>query len=602
MNRAAWLLAVVMGATSTGAAGGAQKVLRYAFDVAETTLDPHKVSDLYSNYLISAIFDTPLEYDYLHRPPKLKPAVTEAMPEVSADGLTYTMKIRPGIFFADDPAFGGRPRELVAGDFVYSFKRLLDPQLASPLLGEVEGVIAGTDEALARARKANRLDYDAPIEGLQAPDRYTFRVKLTKPSGVFIYALADCRLSCAIAREAVERYAADIGSHPVGSGPYRVAFWKRTSKLVLERNPSYREEYFDGQPAPGDAEAEAILAQMKGRRLPQVDRFEVTIVEESQPRWLAFLNEDLDLIYRLPEDFATQAAPAGRLNANLARRGIGISRVPGLDLTFAYFNMEDPLVGGYTPEKVALRRAIALGYNTRDEINIVRKGQAIPARTPYAPGVAGYDPDFRTHATDYDVAKARALLDMFGYIDRDGDGYREQPDGSPLVLRDNSSPTARDTQLDELWKRSMDDIGLKITFRKAMWPDLLKESDAGKLMMWRLGGAAASPDADTWLTTFYGPNAGFKGNRSRFRLEAYDRLYEKAREMNDSPGRTRLYQEMTRLVLAYMPYKLNTHRILTDLWHPWVLGFRRPLVDGNSFWKYVDIDAARHPLNRGRSP
>ncbi len=593
MRALAFVLAVAL--SGPAFAADPNKVLRYGFEAAETTLDPHKVSDLYSNYLIAAVFDTPLEYDYLHRPPKLRGAAT-SLPEISADGLTYTMRVKPGIFFSDDPAFGGKPRELTAEDFVYSFKRLMDPRVASPLLAELEGIVAGTTEALERARKANRLDYDAPVEGLKALDRYTFQIRLTKPYGTFIWNLADCRMSCAVAREVVEKYGDDIGSHPVGTGPYRLTFWKRTSKLVFEASPTYREEYFDAIPTPGDAEAAAFLAAMKGRRLPQVGRFEVYIIEESQPRWLAFLNEGLDLMYRLPEDFATMAVPNGKLNANLARRGIGMARVPALDLTFAYFNMDDAIVGGYTPEKVALRRAISLGYKTADEIAIVRKNQAIPAHTPYSPGVAGYDPNFRSSATDYDVPKARALLDMFGYLDRNGDGYREMPDGAPLVIENNSTPNARDVQLDELWKRCMDDIGIRMTFRKSRFPDLLKESDAGKLQMWRLGGAAAAPDADTWLTTLYGPNEGYKSNRSRFKLAAYDRLYEQARVMQDSPGRTHLYQEMARLIFAYMPIKVNTHRIHTDLWHPWVLGLRRPLVDGNSFWKYIDVDVARSPV------
>ena len=592
---AAALAAALLAAALPASAADPNKVFRYAFPVAETSFDPQKISDLYSNILNSAMFDAPLKYDYLARPLRLKPNTLAALPEISADGLTYTLRVKPGIFFADDPAFGGKKRELVAEDYAYSIKRLMDPKLAAPLLAEVEGIIAGTDEALAKARKANRFDYDAPIEGLKVLDRYTLQIRLTKPYYVFIYNLADCRVSCAVAREVVERYGDDIGSHPVGTGPYRLAYWKRSSKMVFEANPAFREEYFDGEPRPGDAEGEAILAVQKGKRLPLVGRVEVYIIEETQPRWLAFLNEEHDLVFEAPSEFATVGWPGNKLAANLRRRGIQMAQVPGLDLTFAYFNMEDPLVGGYTPEKVALRRAISLAYNTLDEIAIVRKGQAIPAHTPYSPGVAGYDPDFRTTANEYSVAKARALLDMYGYLDRDGDGWREQPDGRPLVLENASTPSARDQQIDELWKRSMDDVGLKMTFKKAKWPDLLKESNAGKLMMWQLGGAASSPDADTWLSVLYGPNSGFKGNRARFRLDAYDRLYEQARVLPDGPERTKLYQEMTKLVVAYAPWKVNTHRILTDLWYPWVAGYRRPAVQSNNFWKYIDIDLAKLP-------
>ena len=571
-------------------------MLRYAFPVAETSADPARVSDVYSNTVISAIFDTPLDYDYLARPMKLKPLTLAAMPEVSEDGTTYTLRVKPGIYFADDSAFGGRKRELVAEDYVYSIKRIMDPRLASPLLGELEGKIVGGDEAIAQARKSNRFDYDTPIEGLKALDRYTWRVKLTEPSFIFIYNFADCRLSCAVAREVVEKYGDDVGSHPVGTGPYRMAFWKRSSKMVFEKNPNFREELWDAEPPAGDARGQEMLRKLKGRKLPMIDRVEINVVEETQPRWLAFLNAEFDLMFQLPEEYANQAIPNNQLAPNLRKRDIAMEQTTALDLTFNYFNMEDPVVGGYTPEKVALRRAISLAYKTHDEIAVLRKGLAIPAQTPYSPGVAGYDPEFRTSANEYNVPKAKALLDMFGYVDRDGDGYREMPDGARLEIKANSTPTAQDQQVDELWRRSMDDVGIRITFRKAKWPDLLKESDAGKLMMWRLGGSAATPDADTWLQSLYGPNAGQKGNRARFRNAEYDRLYEKARVMPDSPERTKLYQQMAKIAIAYAPWKINVHRILTDLWYPWVEGFRRTPMLGNHFWKYLDIDTARSPV------
>jgi ABC-type transport system substrate-binding protein len=520
------------------------------------------------------------------------PNTLTSLPEISADGMTYTLHVKPGIYFADDPVFKGKKRELVAEDYVYSIKRIMDPHLSSPALSEIEGNIVGADEAIAKARKSNKMDYDTPIEGLKALDRYTFRIKLTKPIYVWIYNLADCRLSCALAREVAEKYGDDVGSHPVGTGPYRLTFWKRSSKMVFERSPTFREKYFEGQPSPGDTEAEEILAKLKGRRLPMVDRVEVSIIEESQPRWLAFQNAEMDLMFGVPNEFANLAMPNNKLAKNLERRGIGMAQISALDLTYAYFNMKDPIVGGYTPDKVALRRAMALSYKTKDEIAIIRKNQAIPARTPYSPGMMGYDPNFRTNATEYNVAKAKALLDMFGYVDRDGDGWREMPDGSPLVIKYNSTPAAVDIQYDELWKRSLDDIGIKMEIRKAKWPDLMKESQLGKLMMWQLGGTAASPDADTFLVSLYGPNCGFKGNQACFQLPEYDRLYEKAHVMPDSPERTRLYDEMSKLVVAYMPWKINVHRILTDMWQPWVIGYRRPLMTTNDFWMYIDIDTS----------
>jgi ABC-type transport system substrate-binding protein len=561
------------------------KVFRYAFEIAETSFDPPRISDLYSNVVNGAMFDTPLHYDYLHRPAILKPNTVEALPERSADGLTYTFKVKPGIFFNDDPAFNGRKRELVAEDYVYSIKRVLDPKVRASQVGELAEHLVGSEEAIAKARKAGKFDYDTPMEGLRTLDRYTFQVRLNKPLYVFIYNFTDCRISCAVAREVIEKYGDDAGSHPVGTGPYRLAFWKRSAKMVLEANPNFREEYFDGDPG-DDPKAQEILRTQKGKRLPMIGRIEVSVIEETQPRWLSFLNEEMDMMYQVPEEFANQGMPNNKLAPNLAKRGVVMEQVPALDLTMNYFNMKDPTVGGYTPEKVALRRAISLGYKTHDEIAIIRKNQAIPAQTPYSPGVAGYDPKFTTSMGEYNVPKAKALLDMFGYVDRDGDGYREMPDGSPLTIRHNSSPTARDQQIDELWKRSMDDIGVRFTVRKAKWPDLLKEARAGRLMTWQLGNTATAPDAD-------GKNDANASNFAQFQNAEYDRLYEQARSMPDGPERTRLYQAMAKLVVAYAPWKVNTHRIRTDMWYPHVVGYRRQLVASSNFWKYIDIDTSK---------
>ena len=568
------------------------KVLRYAFEISETGMDPHRVSDVYSTMAHNAIFDSPLHYDYLARPLKVKANTLTALPDISSDFKTFTFHVKPGIYFAPHEVFKGKKRELTAEDYVYSIKRVLDPANSAPLISEFEGNVVGVDEAIAAARKSGKFNYDREIEGLRTLDRYTFQIKLVKSKPIFIYVLTDCRASCAMAREVVEFYGKDIVSHPVGSGPYQLVAWKRSSKMVFEPNPNFREEYFDGEPAPGDKEAEAVLKMNKGKRMPMIYRIEVSVIEEMQPRWISFLGGGQDLLWRLPEEFSTVAVPGNKIAPNLAKQEIQFAQVPNLDLVYTFFNMKDAVVGGYMPEKIALRRAISLGYQTDDEIRVVRKFQAVPAHTPYSPGVAGYDANFKTSANEYSPAKANALLDMFGY-NRGTDGWRTLPNGTPLILKSNSTPTDRDKQIDEVWKRSMDDIGLRIEFNKAKWPDLLKAADAGKLMMWSLGGSATTPDAETWLQSLYGPNEGFKGNRANFKLKEYDDAYEAAEVMADSPERTLLYQKMAKLMVAYAPWKINIHRISTDLWFPYVKGFRRPLVQSQSWWKYVDIDLAK---------
>jgi ABC-type transport system substrate-binding protein len=582
-------------AASAGArAADAQNVFRYAFNVAETQFDPAEVSDLYSSTLIAQMFDAPLAYDYLARPVKLIPNTLEVMPEVLEDGTLYRMRVKAGIYFSEDAAFGGAKRELVAEDYVYSIKRLFDPRKKSPNLYLLEGNIAGMDEVLAKARRENRMDYDAPVEGLRALDRYTLQVRLKQPNYNFMYYLAYCNLTCAVAREVDRHYGQKVGEHPVGTGPYRLAFWKRSSKMVFEASPTFREEYYAATAPEGNAAAQEAHARNNGKRLPLVPRVEISIVEEPQPRWLAFLNAEHDMVERLPDQFANIAVPNGAVAPNLARKGIRLSRVPGMELTYSYFAMNNPVVGGYTPEKIALRRAISMGNDIQEEIQIARKNQAIPAQTPIGPGALGYDSDFRSSAIEHSPAKAKALLDMYGYVDCDGDGYRDLPRADaggacrPMVIEYAAAPDGQQQPLVELWKKNMDSIGINMQFRREKWPDLLKASLAEKLQMWGLGWSAAVPDADAFFVMLYGPNGG-QANHSRFKLAQFDRLYERAKRLPDGPERNALYREMNRLFLVYMPWRLGVHRFYNDLLHPWVVGYvRHPVMRG--WWKYVDID------------
>jgi ABC-type transport system substrate-binding protein len=311
-------------------------------------------------------------------------------------------------------------------------------------------------------------------------------------------------------------------------------------------------------------------------------------VDENQPRWLAFLNGEHDLIDEVPTDFANIALPNNQLAPNLRKQGIRMVRYPRADVSVSYFGMENPVVGGYTPEKVALRRAIALAVDLDQEIRLVRKSQAVPAQSPVAPGVWGYDPDFRSEMSEFNRAKAKALLDMYGYVDRDGDGWREQPDGSAMGLEYSTQPDQNSRQLIELWKKNMDAIGVRIDFRTAKWPENLKASRTGKLMMWGVGWSATSPDGDTFLALGYGPNRG-QANHARFDLPAFNKLYEAQRVMPNGPERMALMSDAKKLMIAYMPYKTHVHRVFTDLAHPWVIGYHRNIFM-REFWKYVDID------------
>ncbi|WP_239061839.1 ABC transporter substrate-binding protein [Ideonella livida] len=582
--------AAPVAASAPSAAAPAPRVLRYAFPTAETGFDPAQISDLYSRTIAAHIFEAPLTYDYLARPARLRPQTAAALPEASADFRTWTFRLRPGIYFADDPAFGGRRRELVAEDYVYSIKRLYDPRWKSPTLGLLEGSrILGLSELRQQAIQGQRpFDYDAPVEGLRVLDRYTFQLRLAEPAPRIHYYFADGAMLGAVAREVVEHYGDEIMAHPVGTGPFLLAQWRRSSRIVLARNPGFREERFDAEPPADDPVSQAIAQRLRGRRLPLLDRVEVSIVEESQPRLLGFLNAEHDLLDRLPPELSPPILPHGQLAPHLQKKGVQLERVAGVDITYAYFGMENPVVGGYGPAQVALRRAIALAYDAQAERQQMRKGQMLPAQSIVPPGVSGFQAGLRTEMSQQDLPRALALLDLYGFADRDGDGWRERPDGGPLHIEFSSQTDQISRQQQELWKKAFDALGLQATFRIAKWPEQLKASRAGKLMMWSVSWSAATPDGAYFLDLMYGPNKG-QANHARFDLPEYNRLYRQQSSLPDGPQREAVILQMKKLGVAYMPYKVVGHRMINDLMHPWVIGYRRhPFLREN--WRYVDVD------------
>ena len=579
---------VVAAAPSTALAP--KKVLRYAFEVAETTVDPARVNDLYSRTLTSHIFEGLYHYDHLARPVKIKPLTADGMPQTSGDFRVWTIKLKPGIHFADDPAFKGKPRELVAQDCVYAFKRFADPANKSPVWSELEaeglvGLAALRDAALTQRKP---FDYDREIDGVRALDRYTIRFTLAEARPRFIELLASGDLFGAVAREVIEFYGEQAEAHPVGTGPFRLVQWRRSSFLALERNPGYREMFYDAEPAANDAEGQALLARFKGRRLPMVDRVEISIITEDQPRWLSFLNGEADLEYRLGFDFVPQAMPNGQVAPNLAKRGIrGYQNVEAASNSL-FFNMEDPTVGGYTPDKVALRRAIGLGMHTETLIAYVYNGQGVVAQTPLLPFTTSYDPTYRSENGDYDPARAMALLDLFGYTDRNGDGWRDMPDGQPLVLRISTQSDQRSRKISEVMDRNMRALGIRIESAVAQWPENLKAARAGKLPMWSVGSSADAPDAIGALARYDSRQLGGQ-NMARFKMPAFDALYDRLQRLPDGPERIALFREAENLAVAYMPYKFTLARLSTDMAYPQLIGYRKP-VFWNDFWQYVDID------------
>jgi ABC-type transport system substrate-binding protein len=258
--------------------------------------------------------------------------------------------------------------------------------------------------------------------------------------------------------------------------------------------------------------------------------------------------------------------------------------------------MEDPIIGGYTPDKVALRRAISLGIDVERSIRLLRGGYAAVAHSPISAHLRGFDPAFHSEGGKYDPRRANALLDLYGYVDHDGDGWRDLPDGKRLVLRMATDPSARARQQDELFQRDMTALGLRVEFVPALWQENSKNARAGKLMMWQLSYGAFVPDGLDSLMRLYGPaSGGF--NLSRFNLPEFNAIYENLLVLPDGAERDALFDKAKRLAVSYAPEKTLQHRVQVFLTQPWLIGYRENAF-GPGWYQMVDIDLTIAPPRR----
>jgi len=557
------------------------KVLRIAaFEI--DTLDPQQYADDPSFQVVMALFEPAYEWDYLSPTPKLLPLTAAAMPEITDGGRVWTIKLRQGILFHDDPVFKGKPRELVATDYIYSYKRWLDPNLRRAGQPVLTDLILGARPVIEAAKKTGKLDYDAPIEGLRVVDRYTLQIRMSQPNYPGVRDLIS--FVGAVPREVVEAAGLDIRTRAVGTGPFRLKEWKRGSRLVLERNPAYREAYFPASERKEDAD---LVRTMKGKRVPMADLVEINIVDEDITRLLLFEQGGLDFV-QLRGEIATRLLANGKLKPDYVARGI--TRQVNVEpfLFSLYFNMKDPISGGMSNERIALRRAIAHGFDTDTLIKVVLADQAIPANQFIPPGVGGHDPESPAKSI-YDPATAKALLDRFGYTKRDTDGFRQVPDGSRLTIVLSLRTGGITRELQTLFKKNMDAIGLRTDFNVMPFQDMIKDLEKGKFQMYS-GGFGGSPSGYNEHSQLHSKQPQ-RVNVVQFANADYDRAAEAFLKSATEEEQLAAARKMYGIARTYMPQLPVYFRLESNYVQPWLSGFRPGVF--SSYWKYLDVDPAK---------
>lgn len=548
-----------------------EKVLNIAVSAEIKGMDPIYADDKYSSNEVARIYEGLLEYHYLKRPYTLVPNLAAELPVVSADGLTYTFKIKPGVFFQDNAAFeSGKGRELVAEDFVYSIKRLADPKLQGLGWWLLEGKIKGLDAWREKYASKDAVDYDEKVEGLFAADKYTLVFVLAKPFPQFLYSLA-MPFTFAVSREVVEKYGKEFLNHPVGTGAYMLESFSPSSKRIeYTKNPNFRKKLF---PSEGSEEFKSMLVDA-GKELPFAEKVVINVITESQPRWLNFRKGKLDYSVVDKDNFDSVVKAGNKLAPELSEKGINLDISASLDVTYTAFNHDLELF-----KNIDLRRALSLAVDTHESNKLFYNNTALPAQSVIPPGIAGYMKDYKSPYGERDLARAKEYLAKAGY-----------PDGKglPVITYDcPSSSTSR--QIGELFKKHMSDIGVNIQVNQNTWPELQKKINTRQVMLFGIAWGADYPDAENFLQLLYGPNKSPGSNGSGFNNPVFNQLFEKSSVMQDSPERTALYEKLNRMAAEELPWMYGVHRQNYTVKHNWLKNYISTDFEAGQA-QYLNID------------
>ena len=556
-----------------------EMVLHHSLNSKINCFDPIIIQDEYSLNVCSQIFETLYQYHYLKRPYQLVPLLADGMPEISEDKLTCIVRIKKGVYFQDDKCFpNGKGRELKTDDFVFTIKRTADIKNLSPNWTPIENKVVGLDEFreyTKTCKSAADVNYSHEIEGLQTPDDYTVIVKLKKPWPQLVDNLmADVR-NAPMAKEAVDYYGKDIIAHPVGTGPFKLSVWQRATYIELVRNPGFRGDPYPTEGEPGDKEAG--LLDDAGKMMPFADKVIWTIIEESQPAWLLFLQGKIDA-RAIPKDNWDEAMTANNeLTPKIKNRNIRLYTFKDPSTFYLGFNMLDPVLGKNKP----LRQAINYAIDRETFVKLFFNNAYDIAYGVIPPIMASYNPDIKnTGFSQYAPEKSKELL-----IEAEKIQGGKIP---PLKLAMQGTSTFY-RQFGSFMKQQLEAIGLVVEVEYMDWPTFQAKVNKRDAQMFAGGGGAGIPDAQDFLTSFYSKYWSPGPNHFNYSNPEFDRLYEEAEIMMDGPERTRLYQKMELIVLEVCPAAFMDHRVGYVLVHSWYQNYK-PHVFGYGLSKYQKVD------------
>lgn len=442
--------------------------------------------------------------------------------DISDDNLTFTFHLRNDVFFHDDAAFvNNKGRAVTANDVVYSFNRIMEKNTASP------GAWIFND----------RID---SVAGFTALDDTTFQLKLIRPFQP-ILGILSMQYCSVVPKEAVEKYGNAFRSHPVGSGPFQYVAWEEGQALVLKKNPTYFEK------------------DSTGNRLPYLDGIKVSFFDSKATEFLEFQQDKLDFINDIEASFKDEIlTKTGHLKKQWEGKLL-LQKYPYLNIEYLgiLFDKNNELVKNSPLALQKIRQAINYSFDRRKMMLYLRNSIGTPAESGFVPaGLPSFDTTL-VQGYHYNVVKAKQLLAEAGY-----------PGGKNLpVIKLLTIPVYSD--LASYIANELNQVGIPIQVEAIQKSLLLEQTSKSQALFFRGSWIADYPDAENYLSVFYGKNPA-PPNYTRYKNPEYDALYEQAiAEKNDSV-RYKLYQQMDRLIIADAPvvplwYDMAIHLVHTNI-------------------------------------
>lgn len=602
--------------------------IRNTYSAAVKSIDPATAGDTTSASIQANFYESLYSYHFLKRPLEVIPQLAADMPHISEDGLVVTIPLKRHVTYHRNPCFSKdqsekhlwATRAVEARDFVLAFKRIADYHMNTGLAWAfLANRIVGLDAYREKTKQysmGNFSRYGLHVEGLKALDKHSFQIRLKTPFPQLIYVLA-MDVYAPIPREAVDYWLTQTfdetgnvsvipvhernpefreQAHVVGTGPYILNEWKRKWKIILVRNPEFREEFYpdEGESPSDDWSGDRNLGLLDdaGKRIPFVDKIQFDFMEEPYASWMLFLSKQTDIASIPRENFESVVTPDKKLTREWQNKKINLISFADPSIYWLVFNMEDTVLGA----SKALRQAICLGYDVESEIKVLLNGRGKRATNCIPSSFKGHadagpGPYYRY---DLDTAKkkleqAKKELQQAGLLKK----------GKIPQLKLDFTQGAYATRMADFVKQQFAMLGLDLKVIFNDWPTLQRKVHNKQAQMYMMGWHADYPDAENFLQLFYSGNIDKGTNNSNYRNPHFDKLYETIRVMPDIPERTRLYVEMIRMINEDCPVLLLFEPENFVLYHDWVKNVK-PHPVGYGYMRFRRIDTELRTMYGGR--